>query len=277
MVTISGYVRNVETLMPASGIRVSLFGTNYHDSRPTGSDGRYSIQVPKGSPLFLYTDDFDTTTTDQWFRFINVETTVTPIASQDDDDWSIHCCPSTHVPEKGSVAAFDNFLQNADDTTGNRFVPTSSAASGGIVVLAFFQCDGGLQPEFRYQGAFTPGMRVTSSTPSFPVAYVNGPHFIDFFGKGPPDWSLGPNIFHPSSWQATDSLGFVIGFGDPAAGLTSLTLEIADSVATRGLAFETPWTIPIRPGTISMGFVGSVDRQANQGFRTVAKCLGLIP
>ena len=106
------------------------------------------------------------------------------------------------------MAGWDDYLQNADDQNyGDKFVPTSSAASGGIVVVLLTGCDSG-------ELACYDSMSVVSDHAAFPISYTNC------------DTIPGPNIYFPDSVGVTCPWGLVNGFGDAAAGLSILELTI---------------------------------------------------
>ncbi|MFQ5610373.1 MAG: hypothetical protein ACE5F8_08920, partial [Woeseiaceae bacterium] len=81
MVTIAGTLVNLETGLPAEGGRVWQLDTPYGDDIATGTDGAFQLQVPKGTVLYLASDDFDTQN-DAWFPLINAE--IPPVVANSD-------------------------------------------------------------------------------------------------------------------------------------------------------------------------------------------------
>ena len=248
MVTVSGVVRNIDTAQLAAGIRVSLLGTGYSDVVPTGSDGRYSLKVPKGSTIYLLTEDFNPGQTDNWFPLINVE--VTPIiANSDIPDYPIHSCPQTDCAHPaaagvpGSVADWDYYLQSLDQANGDLFVPTSSAASGGVVAFIVADCSNGNWNQ--------DSVTVTSDSPDFPVGYCNGAGFAAGCGT--------PEMIYPATRTATDPGGLVFSFGKPQTTLQTVRFRFSDALTTPYRSPKTPLDIPVRPGTISLIWTTTVS------------------
>jgi hypothetical protein len=264
LVTVAGHVRNVDNAQLASGVRVSLYGTTYQDEVATGTDGAYSLRVPRGSKVELYTDDFDSAN-DTWFPLVNVDPVPT-FANQDIVDWPIHCCPN--APANGSVAAWNNFLQNSDDANGNRFVPTVCTQSGGIISIVFLEGINQLQVLPNLDS-----VSVASSSPAFPNGFVR---LENFFSPTGPDPSLGPDILYPSSRTFTDGSGAFFSFGDPANTATTVTLQITD-VTGRGPAFATPWVVPVRSGMITLILSGTMDDVPSGNFREFACWANMFP
>jgi hypothetical protein len=263
LVTIRGIVRDIDFGLPAAGVKVSLYADpTYADVVETGTDGRYSIQVPAGSPLVLYTDDFDPGA-DAWFPLINCDVpvlNVDQLPQADRDDWPIHACIHTVPGQPGSVASWDDYLANWDDpNNGDIFNAASSANSGGIIVTLNFGCD---------DATFAPhdSMSISTSSAAFPVAYWKLDHIMTF---------TGPDVFHPSSRTVTDGFPVSVSFGDSNATETSALLTFADMKAGRNLAWQ-PYTCPVRKGTISLVWSLSIDGTPNKHFREVGICSGLF-
>ncbi len=223
-------------------MRVTQLGTDFEDSTPTGTDGQYVIQVPRGTQLLLHTDDFDTGTDDTWFPFINSDHPGT-IANEDIDDWLIHACPHVVDPAKGSVPAWDNFLQNWDDANGDRYTPATALESGGIVALVFLGWENG-------DWASAEGMSVSIDDDACPEGYCNA---ANFFGKNAiPDPALGPDILYAPGTVETDAAGAFFSFCDAATAGDEVELTLIDNDANRALDWESPFRVPIRPGTITI-------------------------
>ena len=246
LVTIARIVRNVDNGTFAPGVRVRLYGTSFSDEVATGSDGAYSLRVPLGSKLQLITDDFDSAI-DTWFPTLNVDA-VPVFANHDLLDWPIHAC--ANAAGGGSVAAWDNFLAHADDTSGNRFVPATSTQSGGIISIIFAEGVGGARilPNLD-------SMVVASNSAAFPNGFAR---LEKFFNATGPDPSLGPDILFPNSRTFTDAAGAYFSFGDPANTSPVISLQVSDA-SGRVAPFSTPWEIPVAPGMISMVITGTMN------------------
>ena len=262
-VLLSGIVRNVDLSIPAPGIRVTLWDTDFKDDVATGTDGKFAIRVPRGSQLLLATDDFDTSQ-DLWFPLLNVEYPAT-IVSEDMTDLAIHACPRSVCPELGSVAAWDNYLQNGDANNGDLFEPSSSAACTAIVSMIVLGAEAGAQ-------TFADSMRITLDAPELKVAYLRGDRVFD--PNGTPDCSLGPDITFPGSATETDPYAFVVSFGGSNFSGDEVELTLTDIKASRALNWTNPTRVPVAPGVISLLFPCFVDSQANVPFKVYGRTLG---
>ncbi len=269
LVRISGHVTNVDTRQRAPGVRVRLLDTDYADEVATGTDGAYALRIPKGSDLLLVAEDFDPQQ-HVWFPVINVDLPIQR-ADQDIDDWPVHACPVSHAPTHGSVASWDNYLANGDGANGDLFVPTSSAASSGILSVLVVQAVSNDCTLWQVDG-----VRFHSDTPFFPDGYVRADHI---FGPslGTPDPALGPDIMFPSTRADTDSSGWYLSFGDPAFSGTEVTLTVSDAKPGRGLAFSSPWVLPVRPGTITLALAAVIDGVPNKTVRDFLLYCGIPP
>lgn len=265
MVTISGIVRSIETGMPAPGIKVSLFtDMTFADDVATGSDGAYIIEVPKNSRIWLQTDDFSPID-EVYIPTINVDIPAIN-ASSDITDWSIHCCPWSSPPGRGSVAIWDDYLANCDDVNyGDIYPALSSEQSGGIVAVLFTGCEAG-------QMATYDGISVSFGSAMAPVSYVDE-NVVQFDQEGYPV-STDCNIFYaPGARDMTDSMAWAHCFVDPAFGGDRLTITITDNDASRGLVFATPIDIPVAPGTLTLLLPGVIDGVTGATFKELcAEC-----
>jgi hypothetical protein len=261
-VTIRGQVYNVDTLMPAEGVRVSLLDTGYADAVATDMNGNYVIKIPKGTVLALVTDDFNSMN-DDWFPLINFDGP--PVtATANIDNWQIHACPRTAPPQVGSVAIWDNYLANADDqSNGDLFEPPSCALSGGVISYLFVECRGGTL-------LFSDSMAVSIPTQGFPIGFVRKEWFAT---KDP---TLGPACVYPGSRTVTDSCGWMVSFGDTAVAARSATVNVAEGRVSRGLSYPGSVEVPVRPGMITIVIEASIDG-VPATIREVAMCAGLIP
>jgi len=238
MVTVAGVVRNVDDGSFAQGVRVRLWNTSYADDVPTGSDGTYELKVPRGSKLLLFTDDFDAGD-DVWFPLVNCDPV--PVYANDDMlDVPIHCCPKTVSPNPGSVAIWDNYLANCDDTeNGDMFEPHSSAAAKGIFSsLVVSDCSFTLADSIN----------VVTGTPGAPIGYINE-NVVSF---APAPVASECNIFHPASVSQTGSLGYSQGFFDDSFVGSTITVTVTDNDAARNIDFPASIEVPVAPGTISL-------------------------
>ena len=269
LVTVSGIVNNIDALPNASvpnaakGVRVSQFGTGFSDIVATGDDGRFAIQVPKGTQLLLMTDDFDDTN-DEWFPLINADYPGM-YASEDMENLIIHACPQTSGMEPGSVAAWDNFLANWDDNHGDQFAPTSAAESGGIISFVLTHSEVDTSTNMRRCGPKA-GVQISLNSDAFPVCYAD-PTKFGTPGIGP-DPNAGPDICYPPGKQSSGP-GPVFSFGAPSSSSTRVLATFADTIASRGIQFKSPYPIPVQPGTITLLFVGSVDSDGERHFTEV--------
>ncbi len=269
LVTVQGIVVNVDDATIAQGVLVSLLDTEYTDAVMTGTDGAFSIDVPEGSELLLFTDDPPTAKADNWFPLINVEMPLV-VANEDIEGLIIHACPATSGTAGGSVAIWDDYLANQDDqTNGDAFAATSSAASAGIVTALFWECDAiaGASPDER----FLEGIQVTASSTDFPMCY---PLNSRTFGV---DLAVQSESICESADSETDVNGWALSFGDPASTDDSIEITIVDTNVGRALSFESPATIPVRPGTISLVWGIVVDGVLNVSVNDLIDCLNSGP
>ncbi len=264
LVTVRGIVRAIDTGVPAPNTKVTLLGTSY-SSPETGTDGAYVIRIPRGSKLELYTDDFSPSMADESFPLINVDVPAI-VASANIDDWSIHTCPQTAAPGAGSVAIWDQYLALADDQNyGDRYVSTTSAATSGVVSILAWGCEGGAQ-------ANPTGLEFDFESPAFPVGYGKWKFMANNL-----DPAVGTDLLYPVDRAVCDTSGWVLSWGDPAFTGTTVRTTVRDTSSARGLAFVSPFDIPVRPGTISLVWYCYVDGQANKTFKEMAQCIGLLP
>jgi hypothetical protein len=269
MVTIAGVVMDIDKQVPAVGIRVSQLGTSYSDAVATGTDGAFEIKVPKGTPLALRTDDFYAGRTNKWVPLINVDWP-NVVANRDMLDELIHACPftqcATSPDTSGSVAIWDVYLQEGDQNNGDMFVPTSTAIASGTIVISIWTCDNG-------QASDVPGFSVTSNVPEFPFCYINKDKL--FF----PDFALcsnGLDFVFPPSQTSTDDWGHAYSWGDPAYTGNSVKLTMTDTDPQRGLDWQSPFEVPVRPGEITLIQPSAIDSVPNRSLVDVLKCLGYL-
>ena len=243
LVTVAGIVRNIETVQPATGVRVRLLGTQYADEVATGTDGAFELKVPKGSKLWLVTDDFNASQ-DLWFPMINVDVP-TLIATGDMLDRPIHACPQ----QGGLLGGFDNYLEIHDDANGDIFEATSVAEAGGIVMLSFWGCEGGeLVPD---------GYTFSVSTePGCPVGYWDP-------SCGDPSCS----ILYPPTRTVTDDVGgFAYGACAPDFTRESVTYTFVDTLSDRNLTWPSA-EIPVKRGAVSWVWALWIDGNTRVSFK----------
>ena len=254
MVTIAGVVRNIDTAELAHGVRVHLLDTQYADDVPTGTDGAFELNVPKGSTLWLVTDDFSAST-DTLYPMINGD--IPPVVANDDIfDMPIHACPESVGQPSGSLAVYDAYLANQDAANGDIFVPLGVSDASGIAVFPFWGCEGGAQ----VLSGNTFG--VSSNQPAFPVAYVDATCIL-VNGWDP---TCNP-IMHPSTRLVTDDVaGLAVSFGAPGFTDKSVTFTFDDTLSTRNLQWP-PIIIPVRPGALSLAWPVWIDGNTNVSFK----------
>jgi hypothetical protein len=258
-VTISGIVRNIDDASIAVGVGVSLLGTEYRDDVATGTDGRYSLRIPKGATLQLHTDDFDLSKADEWFPMINADLPAI-VANEDMLDWPIHTCPQPGFNNAWSVETWNEYLADYDSANGDLSEAPSAAAASGVLVILCIDCDTDAD---LWPGIV--GLKITSGDPAFPIAYVNAG------GLGP------PNFVHPASVMATDGSGFAISWGDPDFTGESVDLSFMDTMLERDYRFMSPFSCPVRPGTVTLLWPTVVDGVPNKTFRDCACGIELFP
>jgi len=234
---------------------------------PTGTDGVFSLEVPKGSPLYLHTDDFDTSN-DNWIPLINIDSPVV-VANSDMLDFPIHCCPQTTCKSPadslfdGSVAIWDNYLQNGDQNNGDMFVPTSPNNSGGTIVMLMGDCPN------------SDSVSVTTSAPEFPVGYMLADKTFPS-DDGSLSCGYGPDYFYPSTRTTSDPSGFAVSFGDPAFAGQTVTVTITDALSQPFRNFSSPVEVPVRPGTLSLVWPLTVNGQPATFKEWGCECLSII-
>jgi hypothetical protein len=262
MVTIAGTVRNVDGGSIAADVHVRQWGTSHEDDVPTGTDGKFELEVPRGTKLALVTDDFNPAI-DEWFPMINVD--IVPIVANDDIlDLPIHACPNIPPGPVGSLAIWERYLSDCDDTeNGDLFQPTSIADAGGTVAILTLDCT------FAGFDSISCDIGLAEA----PIEYMNAAVFIPN-----PD---GPavsqcNIFHPESVNQMDAAGWAQGFFDTTLTASSVTITFTDNKASRGIQFPGPITVPIGKGVVSLMLVGIYDNKA-VSFPTLAKECGFFP
>jgi hypothetical protein len=264
LVTVAGVVRNIDNGEKARGVRVHLLDKpEYRDEVATGTDGAFELKVPKGSTLWLVTDDFNAST-DTLFTMINGD--IPPVvANADVLDWPIHACPESRSQSSGSLGVYDTYLANQDAANGDIFVPLDVADASGIAVFPFWGCEGGAQVPSGY--AFS----VSSNETAFPVAYLDRTCLAN-------GWDVNcssPWMYPPSRTVTDDVVGLALSFGAPGFTGKSVTFTFDDTLSTRNLQWP-PIKIPVRPGALSLAWPVWIDGNTNHSFKEFGEACGLF-
>ena len=147
-VTVSGVVLSVDTLTPAVGVDVYVYGDEtIKSAATTGADGVFTMEITEGTQNLLVTDDLDNAGTldvadgDLWFPTLNVDT-ILPVFTETVTELQIHACPTNSSTagwgaDLGSLAVWDNYLENGD--TADDFEPTTSGDATGILSMVIFE------------------------------------------------------------------------------------------------------------------------------------------
>ena len=202
LVTVSGFVNNIDTLFPAADVKVYLYNFENEYNTTTASDGSFSLKVPVGTRFILVTDDEDGASKDNWFKTANFEI-YKPEVDEGFSNYFIHACPTIasdfgvnsiiettnfvgfdtatqtraveKTSEKGSVAVWKEFLANTD--ASDTYFPDVNKVSdaSGIVSMVIWQ----YSPTTGYL-ASAPKIQVTSNSEDDfgPIVYTNG---LEFF------------------------------------------------------------------------------------------------
>jgi hypothetical protein len=253
MVIVTGVVRNVDNGARVAGARVTLLDTEFTTDVPTGADGAFRLEVPRGSRLILHTDDFNPAE-DIWFPLLNVDN---PDIIADDhiEGLAIHTCPHTTAPQLGSVAVWDNYLQNGDEANGDMFEVERAIDAGGIVSILTFD---------SRDGAYSPlPMRLELMSRDYPVGYVDGSKVWPP-GSGTPDPSLGPHIIHPPDFPGSSDVFF--SFAPSGSSVRALAVSLNDVEGLLTTQFPAMHTIPVRPGTITLGLWCAIEGVGGKSF-----------
>lgn len=253
MVTVVGTVLNADNGSIAQGVRVSLLDSDHRDEAPTGIDGRYVIRVPRGSRLYLVTDDYDAQQ-DSWFSLINIESR--PIfADHDIDGLIIHACPNSAGQQSGSVAVWDTYLQREDGHNGDLFAATSASTANGIVSAVFLGCRDSAREFFG-------GFEVCANDQPF-VYFDMDSTFVSGLTTDRV-WHV-----HPGANQ-TDISGWAATFLD--VDRENVELSIINRSNNPELMYASPLVVPTRPNMISMVTLVAIDGVADRSITEWFDC-----
>jgi hypothetical protein len=251
MVTVSGRVFDIDRAVPAVGVRIKLYGTKYEMDVPTGDDGAFLFQIPKGSEFIAHTDDFDTAR-DNWFPLINSEAPGRVVVDEDTSGLLVHACPTESAHPSGSVAAWLRQLGDCEDGT-RKVAPDLSSPydSGGILVFLVDNCEDSSTDTWGGYDNF----RFTVDHPQ-----MSAIGWAAIENDCPFDPSCGCILDPVNDGTTTASgLGFSFGAADFAGGDVEVLVEELD--ATRGTIVE-DYTVPVAPGTITLTWWIPVDGDA---------------
>ena len=262
MVTVTGTVRDVDSGTLAADVHVFQWGTSYKDAYPTGTDGAFELKVPRGTKLLLATDDFNPAI-DEWFPMMNVD--IVPIVANDDVfDVPIDACPNVAPGAVGSLAIWERYLADCDDTeNGDMFQPRHLTDAGGILASLVVSC--------AFQ--FIDSISFDAGIPEAPIGYVSS-DVVTMTPQAPVASQC--NIFRPANVTQTDPIGWAQGFFDTTLTASSVNLTIVDNNTSRGIEFPASINLPIAKGVVSM-LVTVVDNNKAYSFPARAKKCGFIP
>lgn len=147
LVTVRGVVYNIDTLLPARGVKVYLYNHEADFNTTTDdTDGSFQMQIPVGTKFILVTDDA-VEGEDNWFTLANFEVFKPEVDGEFTTAYRIHACPSA-TSNQGWNSVLDAQLDNMDvygfnfgtfsmsprtfshPTTGDAVVAFSSGESG---------------------------------------------------------------------------------------------------------------------------------------------------
>ena len=229
-------------------------------STTVDGNGLYSLQVPTGSKLLLVVDDADPALhgpPGDYYTMLNYDPLfqeTVPAAGL--ENHLIHGCPNPQFlggPTLGAIAAWNNYLQNGDEANGDLFTVTSTD-DASIVGGAFVQT---VDEVFSNIG----NMTQTIDESDYTAAYIRCENYFnaDFLAEA----TLGPMIFYPASRTKTSD-GCSLFFSFVTARTDEITVRVVDTDASRGLAFDSPHKVPIRPQMMTLLIYGAVDGVANK-------------
>jgi len=271
LVTVSGFVVNIDNATPALNAKVFLLDNEDRFSTTVDGNGLFSMEVPAGSKLLLVVDDADPAfdgPTGDWYKMLNYDPLVQKtVPAGGITNHLIHACPNPQVmgsPTLSGVAVWNNYLTNGDAANGDFFDVTSAndaSIIGGGFIQSVNEVFSGIE-----------NMTATIDESDYVVAYIRGENY--FNADGLPDAAVGPIAFHPASRTKTDASGGFMSF--VTARTDEITVRFVDSDASRGLAFDTPHKVPVRPQMVTLLLGGAVDGVANKSPFEVADAAGLF-
>lgn len=283
LVIVTGVVYNIDTSELAPGAVVSLLGAEeaYH-SDPTGEDGLFFLEVPRGTSFRFVTNDFagldiDTVGTgrrvaNEWITMINVE----PVLSSIDDDLEVvvHACPTPESSQNwkggtanlGSVAIWKNFLDNSEHASE---YTDATDVWGKIVVLAHLGTPA--NEDLGFPLPHITNVRVHIQESSFgKVGYWNAERCFNaqypgLEGQAVQDPAVGPDIFVLGATANGPGVSLSTAFGNTSYTDDTVTLRLTDTDSARGIDFSgiNPIVLPVRDGATTMLMLGSVDNRVS--------------
>ncbi|MEZ4655521.1 MAG: hypothetical protein R3E12_18510 [Candidatus Eisenbacteria bacterium] len=280
-VAISGYVSNIDTLDPAQGVVVSLLGDGerFH-SYPTGSDGLFRMEVPKGTAFEFVTNDFEGLDSDtvgttpcvanDWITLINVDPVLRSI--EEDIEVVIHACPTPESSQAwlggtqklGSVAIWQNFLENSSTASEYTTAPNVWGRN-----LTFIHLGTPPNDDLGVSLAHIVNVSVENIEKSFgKLGYWDVNHCFNFAyptleNRGVQDPAVGPDIFIPGATANGPGISLVTGFANEDYSSDFVTLMLSDANPNRSIDFSgvSPVLVPLRQGATTMVTLGAVDNR----------------
>jgi len=290
MVTVSGVVFNIDTLAPAEGVVVWLIDhKEINSGEATGADGAFTIEVPKGSPNALMTDDFADFETFPparisvntraafpepfddyplaWFPLINTDLSHTPTIEENMEGLPIHACPNPVTSSNGAIMALDYYMAEADTNEGY-FAPVTTVmeAGAGVVALATFFLENG---NFGDQS----GLGVSIEESEWPEVYGSFDGIMD-----PVTFTIaadrGPNAMLPSpATTETDGSGFFYSIADPAEfDGDTVTVTYTHDTYDFGASFE----VPVRPYAYTLLLPVAIDGVGGKTVKEAFEALNFL-
>lgn len=281
LVGVSGVVANIDTGARSQGVVVSLLGAEdrYHSS-PTGADGLFYLDLPRGSRFELVTNDFAGLDSDtlgngrreanEWITLINVEPMIPSI--DDDIEVLVHACPTPTSSQAwlggssnlGSVAIWQNFLQNS--TTATDYTTATDVWGRTIGFL-----HGGTPPNMD---AGVPVPQITGVALQIQEADFGRVGYWDrltCFNRAYPglegvpvqDPGVGPDIFIKGALANGPVVSLASAFANATYMRDTVTVTLTDTDTGRNIDFSSinPVSLPLREGATTMLLLGSVDNQ----------------
>lgn len=283
LVIVAGAVYNIDTGELARGAVVSLLGAEeaYH-SDPTGEDGLFFLEVPRGTSFRFVTNDFagfdiDTVGTgrrvaNEWITMINVE----PVLSSIDEDLEVvvHACPTPESSQNwkggtanlGSVAIWKNFLEHSEHASE---YTNATDVWRKVVVLAHAGTPANEDLGFPISQITNVAVHIQES--SFgKIGYWSfercfNLQYPGLEGQAVQDPAVGPDIFVSGARANGPGISLSTAFGNTDYTDDTVTLRLTDTDSARGIDFSgvNPIVLPVRDGATTMLMLGSVDNRVS--------------
>ena len=262
---------DIDRLVPAQGVRVRLLSDeSVMTTEPTGTDGLFLLEVPRGTKWQTFTDDFDDTT-ENWIPFINTDYPGVTIDAPR-NGVLIHACPEASTfprdandlpAESGGAAAFNAVLADCPDPSYPQFGVPRWEDADGFIVFDTLESVG-------QNCGLTAGISFTLDDPAFTVGYVDNSK-IWFTPDRESCFLL------PATATATDASGIAVAFAGSDLADDVVTLSVTDTDAGRGLQYP-DFEVPLRPGTLTYVSAGRIDGQGGAHIADVlCDCGGAPP